>query len=71
MAYISTQEADQYHEANRRARAREALELEYLQLCESLEREATQQGFERFYRDPALQRQMRETVAQLGQQTSG
>jgi hypothetical protein len=39
--------------------SRDELEIEYLELCDELERESTQAGFERFFKDPEVRRDMR------------
>lgn len=48
-------------------KTREQLELEYLELCDILGREATQFGFEKFRKDPQEQDSMRRKAIQAEQ----
>ena len=48
---------------------REQLELEYLELCDVLEREPTQQNFEQFRKDPQMQQQIRQQAKEVEQRT--
>lgn len=44
---------------------KDQLQLMYLELCEALEREATDAGFEKFRKDPQLQKAMKDLIKDI------